>query len=109
MTPDIQDSFRALADPTRRTILMHLSAREMTIGEVAGHFDMTRAAVKKHLSVLQAGNLISVRVRGRERVNRLEPMGLKSVSDWFDYFNRFWDQRLNKLKTIIENEGDPIP
>ncbi len=101
---NVQDAFRALADPTRRDILTHLSRREMTIGEVAGHFTMTRAAVKKHLSVLQNGGLISVHPRGRERINRLEPQGIKTVSDWLSYFEQFWDTRLQALQEAVENE-----
>ena len=106
MTANVQGVFRALADPTRRMILMHLSAKDMTIGEVAGHFDMTRGAVKKHLTMLEEGALISVHPRGRERINRLEPMALKSVSDWIMYFSRFWDERLSSLHEAIENEGN---
>jgi DNA-binding transcriptional ArsR family regulator len=104
MSPEVQGTFRALADPTRRMILMHLNAKDMTIGEVAGNFDMTRAAVKKHLVILEEGALISVHPRGRERVNRLEPRGLKSVADWINHFSRFWDDRLSKLQTAIDKE-----
>lgn len=103
MTDDIQGAFRALADPTRRDILVHLSAGEMTIAEVADNFSMTRAAVKKHLTILEDGQLISVRPRGRERVNRLEPLGLKQVSDWLGYFNRFWDDKLLELQRAVED------
>lgn len=104
---EIQGAFRALADPTRRQILAHLSSDDMTIGELVDRFDMTRAAVKKHLVILEQGQLISVRARGRERINRLEPMGLKSVSDWISYFSRFWDDRLGDLKHAIDNhQGD---
>lgn len=103
MTDGIQVAFRALADPTRRDILMHLSAKDMTIAEVADNFSMTRAAVKKHLTILEDGNLISVRTRGRERINRLEPLGLKQVSDWLSYFNRFWDDKLLELQRAVED------
>jgi len=103
-TSGSQDAFRALADPTRRNILMFLSEQDMTIGEVCEHFDMTRAAVKKHLIILEEGQMISVHPKGRERVNRLEPRGLKSVADWLNYFNHFWDQRLSKLKEVAELE-----
>ena len=107
MTPGVQGAFRALADPTRRQILMHLSDQEMTIGEVVDRFHMTRGAIKKHLTILEEGRLISVRTQGRERINRLEPMGLRSATDWMSYFNRFWDERLGDLQTAIENEkGD---
>lgn len=100
----IQGAFRALSDPTRRDILVFLSRQDMTIGEVAGRFDMTRAAVKKHLTILEQGALISVHPSGRERINRLEPKGLKSVADWLNYFDRFWDERLHNLQSAIEEE-----
>ena len=104
MTADIQGAFRALADPTRRQILMDLSTRDMTIGEVVDQFEITRGAVKKHLIILEEGNLISVHSQGRARINKLEPLGLKSVLEWINYFNRFWDDRLSNLKNAIENE-----
>ena len=97
-----QGAFRALADPTRRQILMHLSYADMTIGEVSNHFEMTRAAVKKHLVILEEGNLISVHTKGRERINRLEPLAMKSVSEWLNYFSRFWDEKLGNLSNAIE-------
>lgn len=99
-----QMGFRALADPTRRDILRLLASDRMTIAEVAENFEMTRAAVKKHLSILSEGNLISVEVDGRTRVNALNPDGLKRVFDWFSYFDAFWDDRLNTLKSEIEKD-----
>lgn len=104
MTGSEQLGFRALADPTRRSILRLLASKEMTIAEVAENFEMTRAAVKKHLSILCEGDLISVQVSGRSRVNALNPEGLKSVVNWFSYFDAFWDDRLNTLKSEIEKD-----
>jgi DNA-binding transcriptional ArsR family regulator len=105
--PDIvQGAFRALADPTRRDILVMLSRQDMTIGEVSDRFAMTRAAVKKHLTVLEQGGLISVQPRGRERINRLAPQGLKTAAGWLGYFNEFWDDRLAALRDSIENEEE---
>jgi DNA-binding transcriptional ArsR family regulator len=101
-----QGAFRALADPTRRQILMHLSKGEMPIGELVDQFAITRAAVKKHLVILEEGKLISVHQRGRERINRLEPKGLKSVSEWLNYFSRFWDDRLSDLRAAIESDSE---
>jgi len=87
-------------------ILMHLSDKDMTIGEVASQFHVTRAAIKKHLTILERGKLISVRARGRERINRLEPAGLKAVFDWLGYFSQFWDDRLSRLQDAIDkNQG----
>lgn len=74
----------------------------MTIGEVAANFDMTRAAVKKHLIILEEGDLVRVTPRGRERVNRLNPDGLRSAADWMSHFSQFWDDRLANLKTAVE-------
>ena len=102
---ELQGTFRALADPSRREMLTHLRDSEMTIGEMAEHFPMTRAAVKKHLTILEQGNLISVHARGRERINRLEPLALKDVAGWLDYFSNFWDDKLSKLQTAVKASG----
>jgi len=104
MTAPEQMGFRALADPTRRSILQLLANEDMTIAEVADNFDMTRAAVKKHLSILSEGNLISVQTEGRTRLNALNADGLKRLFDWFGYFDAFWDSRLDKLKSEIEKD-----
>lgn len=99
-----QESFRALSDPTRREILVLLRDGPMTIAEVADNFDMTRAAVKKHLSILNDGALITVEPRGRTRVNRLNPQGFRPIFDWFGFFDAFWDERLAELKSQILKE-----
>ncbi len=104
MTAHEQMGFRALADPTRRDILRMLARKNMTIAEVAENFEMTRAAVKKHLTVLSDGGLISVQVAGRSRMNALNPDGLRRVFDWFNYFDAFWDDRLDQLKSEIEKD-----
>ena len=100
-----QAAFRALADPTRREILLHLSQGDLTIGEVKVHFDITRGAIKKHLNILEEGRLISVHARGRERINHLEPAGLKTATEWLNYFSQFWDEKLGHLKSAIENDN----
>jgi DNA-binding transcriptional ArsR family regulator len=99
-----QAAFRALADPTRRQILMHLSTEELTIGELVDRFSMTRAAVRKHLGVLEQGHLIRIQERGRERISRLDTTGLKAVNEWLDYFNRFWDEHLQALRSVVEDD-----
>lgn len=104
MQTQIQNAFRALADPTRREIVQILASQDMTIAQLTDQFDMTRAAVKKHLTVLSDGGLITVEARGRERINRLEPIGMAPILDWFSYFDQFWDDRLNNLKEAIERK-----
>jgi len=99
-----QPTFRALADPTRRGILQLLAQGEMTIGDVAQAFPMTRAAIKKHLTILQNGRLIEVEARGRERINRINPNGLQPVLDWITQLDAAWDDRLSALKTAIEKD-----
>ena len=101
---DLQPAFRALSDPTRRDILQMLGRGEMTIAEVAEHFDITRAAVKKHLVILQQGNLISSHKQGRERIHQLNAAALRPVFDWLGWFDQFWDNRLDALKTAVEKD-----
>lgn len=99
-----QGVFRALADPTRRDILVMLKDRDMTIAQVADNFDMTRAAVKKHLTMLSDGGLITVETKGRERINSLNPAGMAPVLSWLQVFDTFWDERLDALKSAIEKD-----
>ncbi len=98
------NAFRALADPHRREILKRLSAKEMTIGEIAEGFEITRAAIKKHLVILNDGGLVSTTPSGRERINRLRPDGFGQVNQWLGFFDNYWDQKLDLLKSTIESE-----
>ncbi|MDG1470414.1 MAG: metalloregulator ArsR/SmtB family transcription factor [Ascidiaceihabitans sp.] len=104
MPPNIQTGFRALADPTRRDILHLLAGGEQTIAGLTTHFDMTRAAVKKHLNVLSDGGLVTTRTQGRERLNALDPNGLEPLRDWIGFFEQFWDEKLSNLKSAIESK-----
>lgn len=97
-----QPIFRALADPTRRAIIEMLAERPRAIGDIAAQFDMTRPAIAKHLRILAEGGVIAVESKGRERINRLNPRALKRAADWLNYFDRFWDSRLAKLKKAVE-------
>jgi len=100
----VQPVFRALADPTRRAIISMLAQGERPIGEIVDAFDITRPAVAKHLAILKAGGLITVEEKGRERINRLNPHALKAAADWLGFFDRFWDDRLAKLKIAVEKD-----
>lgn len=94
--------FRAIADPTRRAIIDMLAQKDRSIGEIAAGFEMTRPAVAKHLAILKDGRLIDVEKRGRERIHRLRPDTLKSAASWINQFDKFWDDRLAKLKKAVE-------
>lgn len=104
MPDSTQMTFRALADPTRRNILALLRTKDMTIADVSDQFDMTRAAVKKHLTVLSDGGLITITPRGRERINSINPNGFAPVLSWLEVFDNFWDGRLDALKNAIEKD-----
>jgi DNA-binding transcriptional ArsR family regulator len=88
----LNDTFAALADPTRRAILARLMGGEATVTELAEPFAMTLPAVSKHLKVLEKAGLIT---RGREaqwRPCRLEADPLREVADWLDGYRRFWER-----------------
>jgi len=102
LSDDIQQAFRALSDPTRRQILQQLCKEELSITEVVEQFDLTRTAVRKHLTILEEGQLIVVIPKGKERISRLNPVGLKKTADWFGYFDQYWDTALSSLKNAVE-------
>jgi DNA-binding transcriptional ArsR family regulator len=92
----------ALADPTRRGILARLSQSEATVGELAEPYDMSLAAISKHLKVLEKAGLIS---RGREaqwRPCRLEAAPLADAWDWLSEYRRFWDRSLDSLGAYLK-------
>ena len=98
--------FSALADPTRRQVVEMLSdGREMTVQEVAQNFDMSRQAVAKHLSILRAAEVVQCEKRGRERVHVLAPERMSELAEWVEHYSRFWDDRLARLKRLVEEEN----
>jgi DNA-binding transcriptional ArsR family regulator len=97
MTDPLSNTFAALADPTRRSILAKLAIGEASVTELAEPFEMSLPAVSKHLKVLEKAGLI---VRGREaqwRPCRIEAQPLKEVSDWVEAYRTIWEQRLDRL------------
>jgi len=99
-----QSTFKAISDPTRRNIIGLLAQQEMTVSQVSSHFAMSRPAVIKHLAILRDGGLISVEQKGREKINRLQASGLKTIEDWLSHYSHFWDGKLNKLKQAVEKQ-----
>jgi DNA-binding transcriptional ArsR family regulator len=99
---DLDRTFAALADPTRRAILARLASGEATVNELAGPFDISLTAISKHLKVLERAGLIS---RGRDaqfRPCRLEPRALKAASDWLESYRIFWEQSLDHLESYLK-------
>src|SRR6202162_1931481 len=100
-TDNLNHTFAALADPTRRAILARLISGEASVTEVSKPFDMSMPAVSKHLKVLEHAGLIA---RGREaqwRPCRLEAGPLKDVSEWLDHYRVIWEQRLDRLDDYL--------
>lgn len=97
------DVFQAIADPTRRDILKILAEKERPISEITSHFSMSRTAIAKHLHVLSEADLVSGQKVGREKRYRLQPESFKELKEWLSYFDRFWDNKLAKLKYLVED------
>ena len=101
-TNRLDDTFAALADPTRRAILARLMAGAATVTELAEPFDMSLPAVSKHLKVLERAGLIA---RGREaqwRPCRLEADPLREVADWVEGYRRFWEESERRYQRLDE-------
>jgi DNA-binding transcriptional ArsR family regulator len=96
--------FEALADPTRRRIVELLAEEERSAGELAGHFQVSRPAVSKHLRVLREAGLVNVREDAQRRIYRLEPMAMGRAEAWLARHRQFWEQRLDALEAQIEKE-----
>lgn len=104
MTRDLDQVFAALADPTRRTILTMLLEDDMAVTDVAQPFDMSLAAISKHLLVLSAAGLISQEKRGRVKWCKLEPDALRAASVWMQGFGQFEPVNLEAFERFLESE-----
>ncbi|PAU75487.1 transcriptional regulator [Halomonas salipaludis] len=96
--------FHALADPTRRRLLERLAAGECKVGELAEPFDISLAAVSKHVRVLEQAGLVERRVEGRAHYCRLQPQPLAAAEQWLSVYEGFWSQRLNALEAALKAE-----
>ena len=97
----VEAALKAMAAPHRRTILRLVSDEELSAGEIAAHFDLTRPAVSQHLSVLKEAGLVSERRNGTRRLYRARPEGLVELRTFLD---EFWGTRLQALKREAERE-----
>lgn len=100
----MSDPFTAVADPTRRQILAMLAAGDHTVNEISNAFELTRPAISKHLRVLRQTGLVLEKKQGRERVQCFNGAGLAPLSDWVRTYEDFWDRKLAKLKSLVEDE-----
>jgi DNA-binding transcriptional ArsR family regulator len=97
----VEAALKAIAAPHRRTILRLVSDEELSAGEIASHFDLTRPAVSQHLSVLKEAGLVDERRNGTRRLYRARPEGLVELKAFLD---EFWGERLEALKREAERE-----
>jgi DNA-binding transcriptional ArsR family regulator len=99
-----RDIFQAIADPTRRAILVLIAAQAMTPNGLAEHFDTTRQAVSKHLKILTECELVKQEYQGREIYYQLEIQKMKEIDKWLEQFRKIWEVRFNQLDKILAKQ-----
>jgi DNA-binding transcriptional ArsR family regulator len=101
---DLDRAFSALADPTRRALLVHLETGEQTLSSLASPLPITLMAVQKHVRVLEEAGLVATRKLGRSRHVRLRAHGLDRASDWIKQSETRWNQAFDRLEQALEEE-----
>ena len=96
-----RDVFQAIADPTRRAIILLIASQAMTPNAIAEHFDITRQAVSKHLRILTECQLLKQEHNGREIYYQLEVTKMKPIDKWLDQFKKIWESRFNELDNVL--------
>jgi DNA-binding transcriptional ArsR family regulator len=94
-------TFAALADPTRRAILARLATGEASVAELAAPFAMTQPAISKHLRVLERAGLISSGREAQRRPRRLEAAPLAQASEWLERYRQFWEESFGRLDDLL--------
>ena len=97
-----RDAFQAIADPTRRDILARLAHQSLNVNSVAENFDVSRAAIYKHLKILTECGLVTIKQKGRERFCEAKMEKLDDVTHWVEQYRKVWNQRLDNLEDYLE-------
>jgi DNA-binding transcriptional ArsR family regulator len=97
-----RDVFQALADPSRRAILTLVALQSMTAGAIAGSFDSSRQTISKHIQILTECQLLKQEQSGREIYYHINAKKMKEVADFIEPFRNMWDDRLNKLESVMK-------
>jgi len=97
-----RDVFQAIADPTRRAILLLLATQSLTAGAIASNFDTARPTVSKHLQILTECELLKQEQNGREIYYHINAKKMKEVADFIEPFRQMWDERFNKLEEVMK-------
>ena len=99
----LDNTFSALADPTRRAILARLAQGEATVGELAKPFAISQPAISRHLKVLEKAALISNERSGKHRRCRLKPAALDNAAAWLEFHRRFWTGSFDRLDDLLKS------
>ena len=97
-----RDVFQAIADPTRRAILLLLTTQSMTAGAIASNFDTARPTVSKHLQILTECELLKQEQQGREIYYHFNPKKMKEIADFIEPFRQIWETKFNKLEAVMQ-------
>lgn len=97
-----RDVFQAIADPTRRAIITLVAIQAMTPGAIAEKFDSSRQTISKHIQILTECELLKQEQSGREIFYHINAKGMRTVADFIEPFRNLWDDRFNKLETIMK-------
>jgi DNA-binding transcriptional ArsR family regulator len=103
-TLSLDSIFASLADPTRRDILRRVSSEELSVGAIAQPYDLTFAAVSKHLKVLERAKLIIKRRRGKEQMVQLVPRAFADAAEYLQWYQQFTESRLDSLEDYLKKE-----
>lgn len=102
--PPVGEVFRALGDPTRRSMVEHLVRGPATVSELAQPLEVTLSAVVQHLAILESSGLVSSEKVGRIRTCQIEPVGLQLAADWFAGQRALWERRLDRLGAVLAED-----
>lgn len=97
-----RDVFQAIADPTRRAIIMLVASQSMTAGAIASNFDTARPTISKHLQVLTECELLLQEQKGREIYYHFNPQKMKEVDKWIEPLRKMWEGRFNRLDNLLQ-------
>lgn len=103
-TMNLDTIFGCLSDPTRRDILSRVAQAELSVGELVQKYNVSFAAISKHLKVLEHAHLITKRKEGNKHMVTLAPHALRSADDYLEQYRQMWEQKFNKLDEILKEE-----
>jgi DNA-binding transcriptional ArsR family regulator len=110
--PALDQSFAALADPTRRAIIARLAKGEAAVQDLARPFSVSQPAISRHLKVLEEAGLIETRIDGTSRPRRLKPDAVGALWDWLGQYRALWEAQFEKLDAVLDglaDEPDAMP